>query len=618
MTMLALRIPVCEGESHTSFTSRLAHHNCCDSMFEFCNDWDISARRLINGERNTLMRIAHLGGVSVDALWASAIRWTNSGYLHGREIIAKPMLRRSQTMICPACIEDDLKRWNDLGSAAAHGRTTWLLEPIHACPKHNIALVDVTRDQNDENRNKLDVHDFTQRLGDVERNLGAWLDATRPMVPTSLERYVLNRLEGIPPPETPWLNAMKLYSVVTASEVIGAVDLHGPKVDLKRFGKIERRELGAVGFRYLQIGTDGARSLLERLFSEPSLGHGDIGPRSFLGQFYRWLTTNKSAEFDWLRDITREVTLHKMALDPSDTVFGNPIGERHLHSVHSSAKECGIHPKRLRKLLSLSGFLDKSSDGLPNHQVVFQPDARTQEFLLRVRRSMSLAEAGKYLNAPRVQAQLLYEAGLIVPFIRGGQGDGLKDHAFDQNELDTFLGQLSKQAKRRTVSSKNMFGIPAAAKRTRCSTIDIVRMLLDQKLTCVEKKPDVPGFMSILVPLDEVIANLGIEDRPGLSLEQVHKRMGWSCPVATALVKYGYLPSQIITNPINRRRQKVVEEQDLNGFNESYVSLFALAKERDCYYLELKRNLDRLGILPVFDRSQVPASFYLRASLPPP
>ena len=579
---------------------------------------DISARRLINGERNTLIRIAHLGGVSVDALWASAIRWTKSGYLHGREIIAKPMLRRTQTMICPACIEDDLKRWNDLGSAAAHGRTTWLLESIHACPKHNISLVDVTRDQNDENRNKLDVHDFTQRLGDVERNLGAWLDATRPMVPTPLERYVLNRLEGIPPPETPWLNAMKLYSVVTASEVIGAVDLHGPKVDLKLFGKIERRELGAVGFRHLQNGAGGVRLLLERLFSEPSLGHGDIGPRSFLGQFYRWLTTNKSAEFDWLREITREVILHKMALDPSDTVFGKPIGKRYLHSVHSAAKEYGIHPKRLRKLLRLSGFLDKNSHALPNHQVVFPPDAMAREFLLRVRDSMSLAQAGKYLNAPRVQAQLLYESGLIEPFIRGGQGDGLKDHAFDRNELDSFLRRLLNKAKRLSAEDGKMFDIPAAAKRARCLANDIVRMLLDQKLVHVRRKPDVPGFMSILVSLGEVIANLNIEERPGLSLEQIHKRMGWSRTVAKALVTYGHLPAKVIVNPINRVKQQIVEEQDLVEFNQRYVSLFALTKERDCYYCKLKKRLDQLGIFPVFDSPQVPAKFYLRAELPPP
>ncbi len=97
-------------------------------------------------------------------------------------------------MICPACIAEDVERWGDLGPAAAYGRTAWLMEPIHTCPKHNFTLVEVAYDYHGDGKNGLIIHDLTQRLGDVNGKLGEWIDAVRPAATTPLELYVHRRL----------------------------------------------------------------------------------------------------------------------------------------------------------------------------------------------------------------------------------------------------------------------------------------------------------------------------------------------------------------------------------------------------------------------------------------
>ena len=614
---IELLVPLGEGESHTSFCSRLAFQNCCKSVFEFCNDWGISARGLVDGTRDALMALASLGCASFESLWVSAIRRTADGYVCGDEFIAKPMLRRMRTMVCPACIAEDMECAGDLGPAAAYGRTAWLLRPVHTCPKHNLTLVEVARGY-DGSQNGLDIHDFTQRIGDVAGKLDGWMEAARPAVPTPLELYVHRRLQGDAPMKASWLNTLPFYWAVRACEVVGAVDIGGSRVVFSNLGDEQWCEAGAAGFDRLAEGPEGLQPLLDRLFSQPNAGKGDIGPRTFLGPLYSWLIDRDEPDFAPLRSMVRETTLNRMAMPPEETMFGRPLGERRMHSVHSASKAFAIHPKRLRKLLRLAGFLDETSASLTNDLAVFPADAKALDFLALVRDAMTLKEGGEYINAPRVQIHLLHDSGLIVPFIRGRTGDGIKDHAFDRCALDAFLGRLLADATDLLPGEDDLVDIRAAAKRAQCLAADVVRMLLDRNLARVRKRPGVTGYMSVLVDPVEVRANLGIAARPGLSLHEVHRRMGWSRPVVVALIDHGHLPAKVITNPVTGMQQRIVDETDLDRFAARYVSLFALAKERSAHHLKLKQELDGAGIQPAFDTAQVPASFYERDGLPSP
>lgn len=615
MSRLKLGVPLGEGESPASFCSRLAARNCCDTVSEFCRDTGLSFRDVVDGKTDALARLGELGGTKRGAIGRSAIRRIGGGYHCMGQDINRAMLRRNRVVICPACLLEDITRNERLGVAAPYGRTAWLLAPIRTCPEHSLPLMEVARADAAKGQNGLAIHDFVRRIEGVIGVLERWADATDRTPASDLECYLLRRLRRQPTEGTEWLDVLPFHAVAKVCEMVGAIEIGGAKVDFRRLGREQWCEAGGAGYRLLASGPDGIRPLLEHLFRQPGATKGDIGPRTYLGHLYNWLFHHKDGAYEPLRDIVREITANRLAMGPKETIFGRPIAERRLHSVRSASQAIDVHPKRLRKLLRLGGFLDDSSESVADDLAVFPADARAAAFLSCVENSMPLKAAGEYINAPRVQLFLLHDAGLIEPFVRGG-GD-IKDHAYDRRDLDDFLHHLLADATDLEPGEGNLADIPLAARRARCLATDVVSMLLDRRLKRVRRRPGVEGYMSVLVDPVEIRALSGLAPRPGLSLSEVHSRMGWSRPVATALVDCGLLPSKTIINPVTGMSQRTVDAADLDRFDGEYVSLFALARQRDIHFLALMDGLSRQGVQPVFGIGDVPARFYRRADLPP-
>lgn len=146
--------------------------------------------------------------------------------------------------------------------------------------------------------------------------------------------------------------------------------------------------------------------------------------------------------------------------------------------------------------------------------------------------------------------------------------------------------------------------------------MDVVRMVLDGKLASIYRRPDVEGFLSILVDPAEVRTALGRPERPGLSIAEVVEHMRWSRPVIDALIAHGWLRVQIVKNPASRRAQKIIEPEDLAEFDRQYVTLATLGRELKLSLITIKMAFKERGIAPAFDPETVHATFYRRADLP--
>src|SRR3546814_17996666 len=96
---------------------------------------------------------------------------------------------------------------------------------------------------------------------------------------------------------------------------------------------------------------------------------------------------------------------------------------------------------------------------------------------------MSLEAAVHYLNAPRVQVDLLFKAGFIRPF--AGGATGAMDYAFAKRDLDEFLAGLFAKAPGVYDGVPGFFTIPTAAKRACCSASEIIALILNGMLTRV-------------------------------------------------------------------------------------------------------------------------------------
>lgn len=298
-------------------------------------------------------------------------------------------------------------------------------------------------------------------------------------------------------------------------------------------------------------------------------------------------------------------------MGPEEEIFGRPVGTRRLHSVHSAARAIGAHPKRLRKLLHAAGFINDTDLGKTDDRAVFPADDRLGDFLERARASMSLKEAGVYINAPRVQMQLLVRGGLIAPFAKMGAGE--LDIA--KNDLDAFLERLLADATEATEADRDMLTLPKAAKNACRSVAKVVQLLLERRLVRVRHQSGTVGYMSVLVDPTEVRSFVHLEEKGGLSVRETARRMRWSTNVVLALADLGILPSTTAPNPITRMPQRLISPMGLEEFNRVYIHLHALSRQRRVYHLAVRDELDMAGIRPAFDPIQVPATFYARADL---
>jgi hypothetical protein len=239
---------------------------------------------------------------------------------------------------------------------------------------------------------------------------------------------------------------------------------------------------------------------------------------------------------------------------------------------------------------------------------VWTPDAA--QFLDDLSSAMSLKQAAVYINAPRPHDRLLLDAEILIPFVRGG-ADGIKDHAFSRRDLDAFLGRLLAGAEEGSADGlENLLG---AARKANCSAMEIVRLVLDNRLQHRRLDCTATGYLSLLVDPSEVIELVRLPEHGGLSLREVERELGTTTAVVSALIEGGHLASDRRINPVKRQPQTVVYPESLAAFRRIYVSLHDLAIVGHQNPGALKRQLADAGIASALPG--LPATFYRRAEI---
>jgi hypothetical protein len=195
--------------------------------------------------------------------------------------------------------------------------------------------------------------------------------------------------------------------------------------------------------------------------------------------------------YDPLRDLVGSFIRTRFPVGPGDVVFGKPVERRVLHSIRTLSIETRLHPKRLRKLLEAAGTLPEGSSDHVDGNCLFDAQRGDSVAQKAAAATLSVRQAGKYLNAPRVQRDRLYRAGIIEPRIRG---DGAADQ-FAPADLDAFLARLLDGAEPVATAGDGQANIPHAAKLGFCMSEDIVRLVLDSKLKRKWKLVSERGYM---------------------------------------------------------------------------------------------------------------------------
>lgn len=602
---LSLTLALGDRECPSDYASRLATRTYRDHMRDFCRDFGIDPQAVIDGKPEAVTALADLTGVSQDDLLRESFARAGRRrvFLHKEQDLLGSSLSRNQIRMCPACMAEDIERLDCRVAARPHRRSTWMIRGVRTCRRHGMALAEVGRL---EAPNVM--HDSSRAIAEAIHRVPSLVDGATLRAPSPFELYIVSRIDGAA--SKSWLDELPLYAGLQLCFVAGAVALHGPTVTLDNLDADEAWECEAAGFNVADKGAAGIRSFLDELQAPFRSRRSSAGPKVMYGRLYDWLAhESEDRVYDPVRDVILEHAVETLPFGPGDTLFGRDVGIRRLHSVHTAAEEFAVHPKRLRKALRKAGLAGKDSDSMIDDRVVADPE-QVAALAKELKEAMNMTAARAYLNVPRPHDEGLVHAGLIKPMIEKPRGRAGMHYTFRKEDLDAFLEKLFEKEDPALSGDPAFETLLMTAKRCCCPVMDVVRLVLDGKLTRVGRDPAERGFLSVLVDPGELREKTKLADHGGLSLREVEHGLKASTDVVKALIEHGHLPARTAVNPVNRCPQTIVMPEDLAAFKETYVSLMNLAKERGEHFSRVIKQLDRSGILPVFDPDVIGARFY--------
>lgn len=601
-------LPHLKGETPTSFTSRLAQVHLAGNAGAkfFCADMGIDFRKVVDGQPDVLAALADVAGIDPTMLAAEAFRRVPEGHLFRGERFPKGSLVRTFPRFCPACLLDDCSGASQ-PEAMAYGRTIWSIAAIRTCPIHGMEITRADRTVDPSGH-----HDFAQLIKPLLPDLGAMVDRATHRSTSGFELYVLGRLGG-ENVSAPWLDGLPLHVGIAICEAIGMVDCFGRDVLARGLSDGQRAEAGKSGFRIASCGEAGIRDFMEELLrSYPYSRSATEGPQAVLGKFYKFLAFGaKHSDFDGVRSLVRDFMIKRMPFGPGDIIFGTPVQQRALHSVRSASLEMNVHPQRLRKVLHAAGVLSTEQMKLPYGNATFDAATAAQTLTDAVN-GLFMAEIESYLGTGRSQTKVLVDFGIVKPMFPKRPD---LDHLFRRRDLDKFLNDIFVDAVSVDDLDDDMADVQRAMRRVCCTTIEIVRLVLDRKLSWVGRQTGVHGFAALLVRVSEIRPIIRGSMDGWLTARTIETTMRSSTKVVRSLIERGYLKAEEIKSPLNRCPVKVIKQGTFDEFRLEYATLFEAMQDTGIHFRTIKKRLETIGVEPVIRREDVGAAFYRRSDL---
>jgi TniQ len=601
------------GEAPTAYAARIAAAYGLD-VREFCSDRGIRLRDLAKGEAPALARLARAGGADLDEMARSTFFRTDAyGYEYRGQDVRRGDLTTGRLDVCARCLLDDI---DDAGGPSSTDgcflRADWCLDVVDTCPVHACALVTLHGAPG-----PAYLFEFSALVAAASGRLQEMSRSSEARAPTALQDYVLARLEG-DGTGVPFLDGMGLAAAVRTCEVLGAAACFGGAAQLESLDRPQLRAARIRGFEVAGRGDEGVRELLASMTA--SYAHGNPSEegrtaRKAFDALHQFLHVNpkrlhwKVAAFARLRAVVRDFIKANFPLQAGETVLGEVIEERRLHSVASLAIEVRIGVPRLRKILQLKGVIDDVQCRLADSNIIFDAKAGFEAVRESIE-ALSRDEAAKYLGTGRHQVDMFTEAKLIEPIASGPLG---LRAAFARAALDTFVASLLAHAVTVKRREPHCVSVSQASRRAVCTHAEIATLILDGRLKWVGNLGGKGDYRSVLVDLAEVDALVHGLDPDTMSAAEFARRLGIKPEVSRALVKHGYVKA--VFHQRAGRRVARISSAEVEAFQKRYITLGELRSDLGKHHRAIAKALSEKGIAPAFDLGKGRSLFYERSLL---
>lgn len=598
-------------ETLYSYLARLAAVWRTDAP-ELAYDMGAPFRGLLEQDMEALETFADWAKLSPDRMdellsWtgtrAGNVRMEFRGELYVSRALRNPIMRG-----CPVCLREDAAGATGPAYGAMVMRGDWQLREATVCVRHRHPLVPLW--QATAPRERFDIG---ARLRQIEADiLSRTLD--RPLrAPSTYDLWLDRRLKD--GADDTWLSDHPVYVVTIICRLLGQALLRGE-------GREEGSDSGnahSAGFDAVVAGEEALRATLDQIGASAT-GATDEPGKAF-GPLYKSLSRDYLSEpgFDLFRKTLRECILEYWPIASGETVLGEILPRRRLHSLTTAAKETGTGARVLEHFLIDVGAI-RADDPRPNSRRLFDAQAYAG-LLAEIPTLVGPIAMRTAMGATKKELIALTESGVLNPRI---QVETVKSPWRVSDGLDLVV-ELSAGAVTVEKNDKDWETLLLARRRSRAPLQDLVQAIRVGRLT-VGRQDGVPGFHGIVVPKSEVdviaapfwtASNIVIEEVPGnMAAAEFGRSVGLrDGGVFLSMIDAGHVPAFQIINPQTGRLQYRMTPEDMAAFHRRFVTLTSLSAEMGQHRNTLKATLAARGITPFSPDGQNFGPVYLRADV---
>ncbi|ULB10230.1 TniQ family protein [Cereibacter azotoformans] len=602
-------LPFHDDEVTQGYFARIGRLHAGVDVGRFCRYTSLPPSDFRNGADAVLDTTAALAGLDPERLGHNLLRRLDEDrYLLRGETLAVTVLRRTTVRFCPQCLADDRACDPGLGPGAERLRWSWLLRPVVSCPVHQTVLVECPEPD------AVKAFDLTLLRARNEALLHGLPPAIH-HVPGALQTYVVARLEGLRDAAA-WLDGQPITQAVKACEMLGSLVADGPLAEINAYTDLDWARVGDVGFGICAGGAEAITAALTAIRQSSGRRSGRTGPQAVFGKFFLWLEyTARAADAGPIRDLLRETILNSFAIGPGETVLGEVVDRRRVHSVNSLKAATGLNPKRLYRLMQKAGMIPADSDAEALNQWVF-PAEEGERLIGRILNSLPQNQIRTVLGCSRTQAEQLAAAGMVrsvVPVADGGIG--LSVGAYNRDDLAEFLACLCAEVPVVAETPEGFLDLTLAAKG-RSSTVEILRWQLEGQLRKTHRIGASHRIDGLRFCLDEIRTLVRARSRTDLHrLTVVAIRLGVQLEVVKRLVSAdGGAPLLALVPPQQCRGlqgRAYVSTAEIERFKADYLTLGRAAEVIGMHPLSARVLLDG-ALAPVRDPAVLGVRLYRR------
>jgi hypothetical protein len=606
-------LPILEGESLVSWTSRLARYQTGFGPAFFLRLMGIGRQDVIGATPLGLDRLSALSGVPrADLEKGAYLPLEKRCYVYGGHRFHAQFVGRNRTTYCPACLLETVPN----GPCGSHrvGRVMWFFSPVRTCPVHGHPLV------RRPNTTYGEALQDMMTVAPPDAELRRIVERSDQRAVSPLQTYVEDRLRGVAGPA--WLDGQQIDYAVRATEMLGACQLFGTRADLNELTEDDWDAAGAAGFEATARGPEGIHEVLKEILETYRKASSvRAQPQAVFGRLYMWLQFKRNRKPRGpIEDVVREFILDNMVVEQGTRLFGQSVTAPRFHSVSTLARQCPMDPRTLNRALVRAGHIPGGNEDEIDPHAQFDAE-KGRALANRIRYSIAMKWVPRHLNCHRTQAEALLKHGLINRILPGDACASGVLAGIPRPELDDFLARLRTRGIDVEAPGTGMVNMIEAAELCRWPTIDIVKLVLAGGLDRVELLDRDFGFKSVLVDPAEV-RNVLVARQAGerLSVDEAARRIGVPTWGVSQLLKLTddagrpVLQSHTEANSTGTERH-YFDVQEVDFFLSNHVKLSELAAERGEPTNSLSQKLAAKGVAPLLPKTKLNCLIYRRSDV---